>query len=147
MQVAAAADALLVYIPHPATPHMDLGASLTPHIYLALCCCCVVPWRRGAAAWALEARGMHSTGLYQQNYNGTRAICYAWLMFVDFLVFFVVNSCLFALPCRGGFALPCWGPNLGRGINEPANPQPPPQSRSPRRAELSWRVRNVSVRV
>ena len=112
-----------------------------------LCCCCVVPWRRGAAAWALEARGMHSTGLYQQNCNGTRAICYAWLMLVDFLVFFVVNSCLFALPCRGVFALPCWAQNSGRGINEPANPQPPPQSRSPRRVELSWRVRNVSVRV
>jgi hypothetical protein len=30
LQVAAAADALLVYIPHPATPHMDLGAAWTP---------------------------------------------------------------------------------------------------------------------
>ena len=29
----------------------------------------------------------------------------------------------------------------------PQTPSRPPQSRSPRRAELSWRVRNVSVRV
>jgi hypothetical protein len=36
LQVAAAADALLVYIPHPATPHMDLGAALTPHIDLVV---------------------------------------------------------------------------------------------------------------
>ena len=36
MQVAAAADALLVSLPHPATPHMDLGASWTPHIDLAV---------------------------------------------------------------------------------------------------------------
>ena len=36
VQVAAAVDALLVYIPHPATPHMDLGAAWTPHIDLAV---------------------------------------------------------------------------------------------------------------
>ena len=110
-------------------------------------CCCIVPWRRGAAAWAHGARGMHSTGLYQQNCNGARAICFAWLMLADFLVFFLFNSCLFALPCRGVFALPCWAKNVDRATNKPATPQPPPQSRSPRRAELSWRVRNVSVRM
>ena len=60
---------------------------------------------------------MHSTGLYQQNCNGARAICFALLMLADFLVFFVVNSCLFALPCRVFFALPCWAQNVGRGIN------------------------------
>ena len=92
-----------------------------------LCCCCVVSWKRGATAWANGAREMHSTGLYQQNFYGARAICFAWLMLADFLVFFVVNSCLFALPCRGVFALPCWAQNVGRGINEPANPQPPPR--------------------
>ena len=80
---------------------------------------------------------MHSTGLYQQNCNGARAICFALLMLADFLVFFVVNSCLFALPCRGVFALPCWAQNVGRGINEPANPQPPPRVALP--AELNCR--------
>ena len=58
-------------------------------------------------------------------------------MLVDFLVFFVVNFCLFALPCRGVFALPCWAKNVGRGINEPANPQPPPRVVLP--AELNCR--------
>ena len=67
-------------------------------------------------------------------------------MLADFLVFFVVNSCLFALPCRGIFALPCWAQNVGRD-QRARKPPAAPQSRSPRRAELSWRVRNVSVRV
>ena len=80
---------------------------------------------------------LHSTGLYQQNCNGARAIYFAWLMLADFLFFFVVNSCLFALPCRGVFALPCWAQNVGRAINEPANPQPPPRVVHP--AELNCR--------
>ena len=102
-----------------------------------LCCCCVVSWRRGAAAWANGTREMHSTGLYQQNCYGARVICFAWLMLADFLVFFVVNSCLFALPCAVFLALPCWAQNLGRAINEPANPQPPPRVVHP--AELNCR--------
>ena len=74
---------------------------------------------------ALE-EGMHSTGLYRQNYNGARAIFFAWLMLADFLVFFLFNSCL-----------PCWAQNSDRAINEPANPQPPPRVVLP--AELNCR--------
>ena len=68
-------------------------------------------------------------------------------MLVDLQSVFVVSSCLLELSCRGGLALPCWAQNVGRAINEPASPQPPPQSRSPRRAELPLRVRNVCVLV
>ena len=99
-----------------------------------LCCCCVVSWRRGATAWANGAREMHSTGLYQQNFYGARAICFAWLMLADFLVFFVVNSCLFALPCPVFLALPCWAQNVGRAINAR---NPPPRVVLP--AELNYR--------
>ena len=121
-RVAAAADALLVYIPHPATPHMDLGAAWTPHIDLAVML--LLRCSLEARSNSMGAQGMHSMGLYQQNCNGVRAICFAWLMLADYLVFFVVNSCLFALPCRGVFALPCWAQNLDRAINEPANRLP-----------------------
>ena len=57
----------------------------------------------------------------QHNFHSARAICFAWFMLVDFQVSFVENSCLFA-----------------------RKPLAAPRSRTPRRAELSWRVRKFS---
>jgi hypothetical protein len=62
-------------------------------------------------------------------------------MLVDLQFVFVVSCCLLALSCRGGLRCHVGGYTWGRTINEP------PPNRSPRRAELPLRVRNVCVLV
>ena len=141
-----AADALLVYIPHPAAPHMDRGAAWTPHMDLAvmLLLRCFLEARSNSMGKWRSRNAQHRPLPAKFLWRAHNMLCVAHAC--GFLVFFVVNSCLFALPCPVFLALPCWAQNVARAINA-RKPPAAPQSRSPRRSELSWRVRNVLVRV
>jgi hypothetical protein len=103
------------------------------------------PWRRGATGWA------HARTHEERPARASTAK----LLWCARNVLCVAHACGLAVCVRGqlllacvvmsrGFALPCWWFPVGRTINEPATPPP---SRSPRRAELPLRVRNVCVLV
>ena len=102
------------------------------------------PWRRGATGWA------HARTHEERPARASTAK----LLWCARNVLCVAHACGLEACVRGqlllacvvmsrGFALPCWWFPVGRTINEPATPP----SRSPRRAELPSRVRNVFVRV
>ena len=112
-----------------------------------LCCCCVVPWRRGATAWAHGARdctARASTSKIvmvraQYTFRGSCLRTFCFFFFCQFLLLCVAMS--------RGFCVAMLGAKCGPCNQRARKPPAAPQSRSPRRAELSWRVRNVSVRV